>query len=84
MYPKNRYNPGLEAPTSRSGGLRGGFEGVLGRLRIFGRLGALLVASWERPRTLLGRLGRVLGTSWDVLEASWGRWGRLGDVFGAS
>ena len=60
----------------------------MGRLINFGRLGALLGASWERPGTLLRRLGRVLGASWDVLEASWGRLGasrgRLGDVFRAS
>ena len=43
----------------------------MGRLRIFGRLGALLGASWERPRTLLGRLGMAAGATWAPFGRDW-------------
>ena len=57
---KNVQNPGLEAPKSRSRGLRGPVGSVLGCLeRFWRRLGS----SWKR-------LGGVLEASWAVLGAN--------------
>ena len=58
FYQKNHQNPGLEAPTSRSGGLWGRFGGVLGHL---GPSWTFLEASWTVLEASLRRLGSLLG-----------------------